>query len=283
MKQYLIWDEGCISKESVDSFSNSWKKPALFREKVSTFGVEEINPVTRSPFDYLSRVHENTHLSQVLNGLKATGFGVSSVEVAWAAARACRMFVEGARVAVLEHAAVCVPVSGFHHAGWDYSEGYCTFNGLMAAVAELDRMNKRSFILDCDAHYGDGTDDIIAKCGFDDSVGHWTYGESNYAAQGQGAKFLKALPKILERSKKYDVVLYQAGADPHVDDPLGGYLTTEQMRERDRIVFQFCAENDKPVVWNLAGGYQTPFDKVLDLHMNTYEEWQKIFCNQLQK
>ena len=25
------------------------------------------------------------------------------------------------------------------------------------------------------------------------------------------------------------LVLYQAGADPHVNDPLGGFLTTEEM------------------------------------------------------
>jgi hypothetical protein len=29
----------------------------------------------------------------------------------------------------------------------------------------------------------------------------------------------------------------QAGADPHEDDPLGGYLTTKEMRERDHMVF----------------------------------------------
>jgi hypothetical protein len=32
-----------------------------------------------------------------------------------------------------------------------------------------------------------------------------------------------------------DVLLYQAGADPHINDPLGGWLTTAQLRERDRI------------------------------------------------
>jgi acetoin utilization deacetylase AcuC-like enzyme len=32
-----------------------------------------------------------------------------------------------------------------------------------------------------------------------------------------------------------EVLLYQAGADPHINDPLGGWLTTAQLRERDRI------------------------------------------------
>jgi len=61
-----------------------------------------------------------------------------------------------------------------------------------------------------------------------------------------------------------DLLLYQAGADPQVDDPLAGWLTSEQLRERDRIVFEHCAGRVLPIAWNLAGGYQKPLRKVLD-------------------
>jgi acetoin utilization deacetylase AcuC-like enzyme len=64
-------------------------------------------------------------------------------------------------------------------------------------------------------------------------------------------------------------VLYQAGADVHIDDPLGGVLTTEQMTERDRIVFAAARTHATPIAWNLAGGYQRPLGKVVDLHSNT--------------
>jgi acetoin utilization deacetylase AcuC-like enzyme len=67
-------------------------------------------------------------------------------------------------------------------------------------------------------------------------------------------------------------VLYQAGADVHVDDPLGGVLTTEQMMERDRIVFRAARRTQTPIVWNLAGGYQQPLSKVIVLHLNTMRE-----------
>jgi acetoin utilization deacetylase AcuC-like enzyme len=60
-------------------------------------------------------------------------------------------------------------------------------------------------------------------------------------------------------------MLYQAGADPHVDDPLGGVLTNEQLRMRDRIVFRTAIKLSIPVAWNLAGGYQSPLRKVLDI------------------
>ncbi|OZB47637.1 MAG: hypothetical protein B7X60_05745 [Polynucleobacter sp. 39-45-136] len=66
-----------------------------------------------------------------------------------------------------------------------------------------------------------------------------------------------------------DVILYQAGADPHINDPLGSWLTTAQLFERDLLVFQAAAELGIPVAWNLAGGYQTPLRRVLEIHDNT--------------
>ena len=69
-----------------------------------------------------------------------------------------------------------------------------------------------------------------------------------------------------------ELLLYQAGADPHVEDPLGGFLTTEQMRMRDKIVFKVAKKLGIPIVWNLAGGYQDPIEKVLELHENTLLE-----------
>jgi acetoin utilization deacetylase AcuC-like enzyme len=66
-----------------------------------------------------------------------------------------------------------------------------------------------------------------------------------------------------------DLLMYQAGADPHVDDPLGGFLTTEQLTRRDEIVFSVARTLGIPVVWNLAGGYQEPVYEVLKIHNNT--------------
>ena len=73
-----------------------------------------------------------------------------------------------------------------------------------------------------------------------------------------------------------DVILYQAGADPHVNDPFGGFLTTEQLRERDRLVFEAAHSLGIPIAWNLAGGYQEDkgggIQAVLDIHNNTMIE-----------
>jgi acetoin utilization deacetylase AcuC-like enzyme len=74
---------------------------------------------------------------------------------------------------------------------------------------------------------------------------------------------------VRRTAERADVLFYQAGVDPHVDDPLGGIMTTEQLAERDRIVYETCREMGVPVVTNLAGGYQRPVEKVVGLHVNT--------------
>jgi len=73
----------------------------------------------------------------------------------------------------------------------------------------------------------------------------------------------------MEQFSDCEVILYQAGADPHINDPLGGWLTTEQLAERDRLVFETAKAMNLPIAWNLAGGYQKDIRKVLDIHDNT--------------
>jgi acetoin utilization deacetylase AcuC-like enzyme len=161
------------------------------------------------------------------------------------------------------------PCSGFHHARWAQAAGYCTFNGLMVSARVLleDGSASRVGILDADMHYGDGTDDIIAVLG-EKRVRHDTVGQ-HYHHAAQAAQFLRELPERISAFADCDVLLYQAGADPHIDDPLGGWLSTEELFRRDYTVFKRCREMGLPVAWNLAGGYQHPLRKVLDIHDNT--------------
>jgi len=74
-----------------------------------------------------------------------------------------------------------------------------------------------------------------------------------------------------------NLLLYQAGADPHVDDPLGGFLDDDQLAERDRTVFREARRLGIPVAWNLAGGYQDPLDNVLDIHDRTMRECADVY------
>jgi acetoin utilization deacetylase AcuC-like enzyme len=86
-------------------------------------------------------------------------------------------------ISAAEHAAATgestfSPTSGFHHAGWDSGHAFCTFNGLLVAALKLrlQRRVQRVAILDLDAHFGDGTRDIIRRLGLG-WVRHYTFGE----------------------------------------------------------------------------------------------------------
>lgn len=131
-------------------------------------------------------------------------------------------------------------------------------------------------------HYGDGTDAIVLRLKMFDRIQHYTFGldavQHGTARTVEGTEsWMASLPSIVDRFASCSVLLYQAGADPHVDDPLGGVMNSEQMRRRDAIVFERCRALGLPVAWNLAGGYQQPLRKVLDLHDATMHACVRIF------
>lgn len=101
-----------------------------------------------------------------------------------------------------------------------------------------------------------------------EGIVHITAGE-HWHLEAQAHDFLANIDEDLKHLSACDIVLYQAGADPHLDDPLGGFLTTEQLAYRDWLVFSGLRKLDVPIAWVLAGGYQRPIDKVVDIHVNT--------------
>ncbi len=50
------------------------------------------------------------------------------------------------------------------------------------------------------------------------------------------------------------------------------------MIERDRIVFDAARAAGTPIAWNLAGGYQVPLTKVIELHVNTMRECVRVYA-----
>ena len=218
--------------------------------------------------------HDKAYVDAVLDADRTDGFGLKRMAniksfpytsgAMYAAARYCLKCSQSSC------AALC---SGFHHAGWDFGGGYCTFNGLIIAAMKLKKngLASKVGILDLDQHYGNGTDQIINKLRLD-YIQHYSAG-GEYSRPDHAKEFLKKLPEIVKKFKGCDIILVQFGADPHIDDPLGGFLTTNQLKKRDQIVFQGCADLNIPVAWNLAGGYQKDKDggikPILDIHRNT--------------
>jgi acetoin utilization deacetylase AcuC-like enzyme len=187
----------------------------------------------------------------------------------------CGSFLSAARAALSNGLVACSPTSGFHHAGVDSAHGYCTFNGLMVAAFALksEGLVQRIGILDCDQHYGDGTQEIIDHHGID-----WIHHVSHeYTLVSEAEQFLANLATVVRSFSSCDLLMFQAGADPHREDPLGGFLTSKQLARRDFIVFSVAKQMGLPVVWNLAGGYQEPVEKVLAIHSATLRACMAVY------
>jgi acetoin utilization deacetylase AcuC-like enzyme len=199
--------------------------------------------------------HDPLFVRGVLSGALENGFGNHDEEVSTSLPFTVGSMVAAAEYAVLHRQAVCSPTSGFHHAEYKQAMGYCSFNGLMVAALALKQAGlvNQVGIIDADAHYGNGTDHIIKKLGID-WIRHHTLGKHFHneedAAHG---RFESWLTSAIDNCRDCDLILYQAGADPHLEDPLGGILSTEQMHWRDRTVFEQLGH--LPLAWNLAGGY----------------------------
>jgi acetoin utilization deacetylase AcuC-like enzyme len=255
-------------------FSRSAEKPALVVAAWQALGMPmEIVQPQPARLAELCRAHDASYVREVLACRRANGFGRTCPDIAASLPWTTGSFLSAARHAAATGEPALSPTSGFHHAGWDSAGGFCTFNGLMVAALALrqESLANRVAILDLDRHFGDGTRDIIRRLSAD-WIQHYTFGAEGVGRQGAG-KWLADLPEIVERTiRGSDIVFYQAGADPHIDDPLGGVLTSEQLALRDRIVFEVCRSRGVGVVINLAGGYQRPIQKVVDLHCETLSQ-----------
>lgn len=181
--------------------------------------------------------------------------------------------------------------SGFHHAGYGSGSGFCTFNGLViAAKAARAAGAQRILILDLDAHCGGGTASLVADepdiwqvgistCEYD------SYSETPNACLTvvtEGAQYLAAIQRVLKQLKRrapFDLCLYYAGMDPAEDcgGPVG--ITKEILAEREKLVFAWCARQQIPVAFALAGGYiGQVLDKkgVIALHRLTLETASRV-------
>lgn len=173
---------------------------------------------------------------------------------------------------------------GFHHAWPQRGGGFCIFNGL-ALIAHL-HPQWQVMVLDCDEHGGDGTEAFCSQLPNLHAVS--LYG-TRFGLRGEHPRshaigvprvqggsdvpYLEALDTALEliRRDPPDLVLYQASADTHRDDPRASLrLSDATLAERDRRVFGSLRTLQVPVLVTLAGGYQEA-DRVSDLYLRTVQ------------
>lgn len=268
---------------NTDSYSPSAAKPkaVVLAWKQLGLPVTLIEP-TAANRKQLELAHDDIYVADVLNCATKNGFGNCSLEVAQSLAFTSGAMLAAAREALANGRVAVAPCSGFHHAGYDYGGGFCTFNGLMVTAKTLldEGLVNRIGILDLDQHWGDGTQDIIKRLGVKEKIRHY-HPTMDFRGSYDAHRFLESLSGIVAGFSDCDLVLFQAGADPHIADPQGGWLTTDELQRRDRLVFEGLSTLDIPVAWNLAGGYQRAKDgsirPVIEIHENTMKECVRVF------
>jgi acetoin utilization deacetylase AcuC-like enzyme len=279
------------------SASPSAAKPAQVVESWKRqFPVDIIEPLPVT-VDEIVRAHKRQFVEDILACRADNGFENRSSAVAQALPYTSGSMLSAARHVLVDKGVAAAPCSGFHHAEWDKAMGYCTFNGLMITALALkedvvqyddtkekftlEHVTRRIGILDLDMHYGNGTDDILIQVNQEGWCRHFTAGDQFRSAAQVPKFFDQWLPRVLDKLSDCGLVLYQAGADPHIKDPHGGWLTTPELKERDAHVFEFFRAHKIPLVWNLAGGYQVEKDgsipKVLEIHDNTMRECVRVW------
>ncbi|MFM8974104.1 MAG: hypothetical protein ACKOOG_16055, partial [Actinomycetota bacterium] len=168
---------------------------------------------------------------------------------------------------VLEHGGVAGSLSsGLHHARAGSGQGYCTFNGLAIAARRARRAGAaRVLILDLDAHCGGGTASLIeGVAGIEQvdvsvsSFDHYTPTAQASLTMSCGETYLKDVEAALDaiaHPGSIDVVLFNAGMDPHERAGGVGGITAEVLARREALVFSWTSAHGLPVAWVPAGGY----------------------------
>ena len=188
----------------------------------------------------------------------------------------------------LEHGIACNTAGGSHHARRAQGAGFCTLNDVAVAGSALlaERLVRRVLVVDLDVHQGDGTADIFR--GEPRVFTFSMHAERNFPVRKIASSLDIALPDKtgdadylerlravlpeLEARARPDIVFYNAGVDPHLNDRLGRLaLSSDGLRERDRTVMGFFRERGIPLCGVIGGGYSTDLAELAARHAILFE------------
>jgi acetoin utilization deacetylase AcuC-like enzyme len=239
-----------------------------------------------APAEWIALAHDRAYVDQVFNAevphAVAREIGLPMTDrVALRARAACGGTTLTARLA-LEHGIACNTAGGSHHARAEQGAGFCVFNDVAVAIRVLqaDGAIERALVIDCDVHQGDGTARIFA--GDPSVVTVSIHAASNYPVRKadstidvalpdgvEDEAYLAVLDETLERAFAHsaDILFYNAGVDPHVEDRLGRLaLTDAGLAERDRRVIRAARARGLPVAGVLGGGYMADIPRLARRH-----------------
>jgi acetoin utilization deacetylase AcuC-like enzyme len=248
---------------------------------------DEIHVPELAPPSWLELAHDPAYVAAVLDqslaaaAVRRIGLPITA-EVARRSRAACAGTVLTARLA-LAHGLACNTAGGSHHAFRDHGSGFCVFNDVAVAARLLlaEGAIERVMVVDLDVHQGDGTAAIFA--GEPRVFTLSMHCRTNFPLRKQVSDLDLALeagledeaylgllqdhlPGLLEDVRP-DLVLFNAGVDPHRDDKLGRLgLSEAGLMARERLVLESCLRRGVPVAGVLGGGYAPDPEQLARLH-----------------
>jgi acetoin utilization deacetylase AcuC-like enzyme len=255
--------------KKIDNKELIWKKPTKFDQSflINTHSSEYIDLVSKSfPENGLAFLDGDTVVSP--GSKEATKDAVGSIITA----------IDGVQQKEFKNAFCAVRPPG-HHAEKDKAMGFCIYNNVAVGANYLIEKYKynRVAIIDFDVHHGNGTQDIFYNnekvlyisthqypyypgSGSEKETGKFNNILNIPLEAGTTAEqFLNAYENVLKKLKEFkpEFVLFSAGFDAHIDDPLAQlrlgsedfYHITKRTLEVSKSI---CNGN---VVSILEGGY----------------------------
>ena len=175
---------------------------------------------------------------------------------------------------------------GTHHAHRDFGAGYCVFNdfAVTADVLLREQLVRRIAVIDLDVHHGDGNASMMT--GIPEIFVFSMHGAKNYPSKKPASdldialdddtsdqQYLRHLEEAILAVGSFqpDLILYQGGVDPLIDDRLGRLkLSFAGLKRRDELVFTFAKEFSIPIAHVLGGGYSRPIGAPVTAYTNTF-------------
>ena len=250
------------------------------------------------PLDWIEQVHWPDYVQAYCQGMldpKAQ----RRIGLPWSEAlvkRTCTAIggtILTARLA-LSHGLACNTAGGTHHAFPSYGSGFCIFNDLAIATRVVQSLGlaQKILIVDLDVHQGDGT-----AVAFQHDASVFTFSmhcEANFPGTKQQSDLDIPLPAGMEDDDylrtlaqylpdlisqiQPDLVLYDAGVDPHLGDRLGKLaLTDTGLFCREMQVLSTCITQGYPVACVIGGGYADDIEGLVYRHSLVHRAASNIY------
>ncbi|HEY9752857.1 MAG TPA: histone deacetylase [Coleofasciculaceae cyanobacterium] len=270
-------------------------------ERLLTDGValpEQFHRPTAPPQEWIEQVHTPAYVQAYCQGT-LDARAQRRIGLPWSPALVRRTCVAvggtvlTARLA-LQKGLACNTAGGTHHAFPAYGSGFCIFNDLAIAARQLQRegLIQKVLIVDLDVHQGDGTAFI-----FQDDASVFTFSlhcDVNFPGTKQCSDLDVPLPAGMEDDDylrtladylpdlltqvKPEIVLYDAGVDPHIGDRLGKLaLTDTGLYRREMQVLTTCLAQRIPVACVIGGGYADDLEALVYRHSLIHRAASQVF------